>query len=270
MLKKLKYIIITSILTLLFVNCGGEKTSQENIIKLGINGDESIVWETVRDELKKENITLKFVSFGDYIRPNLALQEKEIDLNAFQTEIYFDTFKKEHNLTIENIAYTVIAPMGIYSKKITDLSQLKDNSTVAIPNDSSNSGRALILLQEAGLIKLAEGSGLFPRIKDIISNPKNLKIVELVATQIPRSIDDVDIAVINNGVAVEANYSPLEDSLFLEDAKNEELKPYFNIIASREDNKDNLLVKRVVEVYQSQKIKDLIIEYYKGSSVPVF
>ena len=110
MLKKLKYIIITSILTLLFVNCGGEKTSQENIIKLGINGDESIVWETVRDELKKENITLKFVSFGDYIRPNLALQEKEIDLNAFQTEIYFDTFKKEHNLTIENIAYTVIAP----------------------------------------------------------------------------------------------------------------------------------------------------------------
>ena len=264
MLKKLKYIIITSILTLLFVNCGGEKTSQENIIKLGINGDESIVWETVRDELKKENITLKFVSFGDYIRPNLALQEKEIDLNAFQTEIYFDTFKKEHNLTIENIAYTVIAPMGIYSKKITDLSQLKDNSTVAIPNDSSNSGRALIL------IKLAEGSGLFPRIKDIISNPKNLKIVELVATQIPRSIDDVDIAVINNGVAVEANYSPLEDSLFLEDAKNEKLKPYFNIIASREDNKDNPLVKRVVEVYQSQKIKDLIIEYYKGSSVPVF
>ena len=261
MLKKLKYIIITSILTLLFVNCGGEKTSQENIIKLGINGDESIVWETVRDELKKENITLKFVSFGDYIRPNLALQE---------TEIYFDTFKKEHNLTIENIAYTVIAPMGIYSKKITDLSQLKDNSTVAIPNDSSNSGRALILLQEAGLIKLAEGSGLFPRIKDIISNPKNLKIVELVATQIPRSIDDVDIAVINNGVAVEANYSPLEDSLFLEDAKNEKLKPYFNIIASREDNKDNPLVKRVVEVYQSQKIKDLIIEYYKGSSVPVF
>lgn len=270
MLKKLKYIIITSILTLLFVNCGGEKTSQENIIKLGINGDESIVWETVRDELKKENITLKFVSFGDYIRPNLALQEKEIDLNAFQTEIYFDTFKKEYNLTIENIAYTVIAPMGIYSKKITDLSQLKDNSTVAIPNDSSNSGRALILLQEAGLIKLAEGSGLFPRIKDIISNPKNLKIVELVATQIPRSIDDVDIAVINNGVAVEANYSPLEDSLFLEDAKNEKLKPYFNIIASREDNKDNPLVKRVVEVYQSQKIKDLIIEYYKGSSVPVF
>ena len=160
--------------------------------------------------------------------------------------------------------------MGIYSKKITDLSQLKDNSTVAIPNDSSNSGRALILLQEAGLIKLAEGSGLFPRIKDIISNPKNLKIVELVATQIPRSIDDVDIAVINNGVAVEANYSPLEDSLFLEDAKNEKLKPYFNIIASREDNKDNPLVKRVVEVYQSQKIKDLIIEYYKGSSVPVF
>ena len=270
MLKKLKYIITTTLLTLLFINCGAEKSSQENIIKLGVTGDESVIWETVRDELKKENITLKFVSFGDYIRPNLALQEKEIDLNAFQTEIYFDTFKKEHNLTIENIAYTVIAPMGIYSKKITELSELKNGATVAIPNDSSNSGRALILLQEAGLIKLAENSGLFPRIKDIIYNPKNLEIVELVATQIPRSIDDVDIVVLNNGVAVEANYSPLEDSIFLEDAKNEKLKPYFNIIASREDNKDNPIVKRVVEVYQSQKIKDLIIDYYKGSSVPVF
>lgn len=270
MLKKINYIVLLIVLTLLFIGCGAEKKAQENIIKLGITGDESVVWESVRDELKKENIILKFVSFGDYIRPNLALQEKEIDLNAFQTEIYFDTFKKEHNLTIQNIGYTVMAPMGVYSKKIENLNQLKDNSKVAIPNDSSNSGRALILLQEAGLIKLRENVGLFPRVKDIVDNPKNLKIVELVATQIPRSIDDVDIAVMNNGVAVEANYSPLEDSIFLEDAKNEKLKPYFNIIASREDNKNDAIVRRVVETYQSQKIKDLIIEYYKGSSVPVF
>ncbi|MEG2486936.1 MAG: MetQ/NlpA family ABC transporter substrate-binding protein [Cetobacterium sp.] len=273
-LRILKVIIVLVLLTIGFIGCQKSSDNSVNtdkkVVRLGINGDENVIWENVRDQLAKENIELKFINFADYIRPNLALQDKEIDINAFQTEIYFDNFKKEHKLSIVNLGYTVLAPMGVYSKKITDLSQLKDGATIAIPNDSSNGGRALLLLQDAELIKVNQDSGSFPRVKDIIENPKNLKIVELVATQIPRSIEDVDAAAINNGVAVQAGYSPLADSIYIENFKNERLKSYFNIIASREDNQNNPEIKRVLEVYQTSENKKIIDDYYKGSSIAVF
>ncbi|WP_221892276.1 MetQ/NlpA family ABC transporter substrate-binding protein [Cetobacterium sp. 8H] len=273
-LRILKVIIVLVLSTIGFIGCQKSSDNSVNtdkkVVKLGINGDENVIWENVRDQLAKENIELKFINFADYIRPNLALQDKEIDINAFQTEIYFDNFKKEHKLSIVNLGYTVLAPMGVYSKKITDLSQLKDGATIAIPNDSSNGGRALLLLQDAELIKVNQDSGAFPRVKDIIENPKNLKIVELVATQIPRSIEDVDAAAINNGVAVQAGYSPLADSIYIENFKNERLKSYFNIIASREDNQNNPEIKRVLEVYQTSENKKIIDDYYKGSSIAVF
>ena len=269
--------LVWLLITLAFLQgCGkeaekqGKNAQSSKVIKLGINGDENVVWENVRDILAKENIELKFVNFADYIRPNLALQEKEIDLNAFQTEIYFDNFKKEHNLTIEKLGYTLLAPMGIYSKKVTDISQVKDGGTVAIPNDSANGGRALLLLQDAGFILLNEGVGALPRVKDISENKKNIKIVELTATQIPRSIQDVDAAVINNGVAVQAGYSPLKDSIFIEDPKQERMKLYFNLIASRADNRELPEIKRLVEVYQSPENRKIIEDYYKGSSIPAF
>lgn len=273
-LKILKVVIFLVLSTVGFLGCENSSddssTTEKKVVKLGINGDENVIWENVRDQLAKENIELKFINFADYIRPNLALQDKEIDINAFQTEIYFDNFKKEHKLSIVNLGYTVLAPMGIYSKKLTDLSQLKDEAVVAIPNDSSNGGRALLLLQDVGLISVNKDAGAFPRVKDIIENPKNIKIVELVATQIPRSIEDVDVAAINNGVAVQAGYSPLVDSIFIEDFKNERLKPYFNIIASRDDNQNKPEIKRVLEVYQTAENKKIIDDYYKGSSIAVF
>lgn len=273
-LKILKVVIFLVLSTVGYLGCGNSSDDssivEKKVVKLGINGDENVIWENVRDQLAKENIELKFINFADYIRPNLALQDKEIDINAFQTEIYFDNFKKEHKLSIVNLGYTVLAPMGIYSKKLTDLSKLKDGAVVAIPNDSSNGGRALLLLQDAGLISVNKDAGAFPRVKDIVENPKNIKIVELVATQIPRSIEDVDVAAINNGVAVQAGYSPLADSIFIENFKNERLKPYFNIIASRDDNQNKLEIKRVLEVYQTAENKKIIDDYYKGSSIAVF
>ncbi|MGL5088089.1 MAG: MetQ/NlpA family ABC transporter substrate-binding protein [Cetobacterium sp.] len=272
--KSLKAILLFIIFIVIFVGCGKSEVSQNSsgkkIVKLGISGDENIIWENVKAILAKENIELKFINFSDYIRPNLALEERELDINAFQTEIYFDKFKTEHKLSIVNLGYTVLAPMGIYSKKITELSQLKNKAIIAIPNDISNGGRALLLLQDAGIIELNKTAGVFPRVRDIVSNPKNIKIVELVATQIPRSIEDVDAAAINNGVAVEAGYSPLADSIFIEDFKNERLKPYFNIIASREDNQNNPEIKRVLEVYQTPENKKIIDDYYRGSSIAVF
>lgn len=274
-IKRLIALILGVILSAVaLVGCGQSKGSSNNsekqVIKLGVTGDDHRVWDNIKERLAKENIDLKIVSFSDYIRPNQALNDGEIDANAFQTVAYFETFKKDHSLDLTSIGYTVLAPMGIYSKNIKNLSELQTGSKIAIPNDASNGGRALLLLQEAGLIKLKDGSGILPTVKDIVENPKKLEIISLVATQIPISIQDVTVACINNGVAVDAGYSPLKDSIYIEDIKKESVKSYFNIIAVRTKDKDSKLLKRLVEVYQTEETKKVIQETTKGSSIPVF
>ncbi|MGL5055275.1 MAG: MetQ/NlpA family ABC transporter substrate-binding protein [Fusobacteriaceae bacterium] len=264
------------IITLLtgIIGCGKSedkpKEQSKKVIKLGISGEENIIWESVKTRLAAEGIELKLISFSDYVRPNLALQEKELDANSFQTVIYFDKFKADHKLTIVNAAYTILTPMGIYSKKLTNLSTLKDKAKVAIPNDASNGARGLLLLQDAGLIKLTPRTDGLETVKDIIENPKQLEIIELVATQIPRSLEDIDIAAINNNVAIESGYNPSKDSIFLEDPKQDRMKKYFNIIAVREDNQNNAEIKKLLEIYNTQETRNKIVEYYKGSGVPAF
>jgi D-methionine transport system substrate-binding protein len=249
---------------------GAAASGEKKVIKLGVTGTDSRVWNSVKDKLAKENIDLQIISFSDYVRPNLALAEGEIDANAFQTVAYFDKFKTDHKLDLVSIAYTVLAPMAIYSTKLKNINELKDGAKVAVPNDATNGGRALLLLQAAGFITIKDGVGVTPTVKDITSNPKKLEIIELVATQIPRSIADVDAAVINNGVAVEAGYSPVKDSIYLEDTKKESVKNYFNIVAVRAKDKDNKALKRLIELYQTDDTKKLLEELYKGASIPAF
>lgn len=277
---KFKNIVIgllsTVLITGVFAGCSskGKSTSAskagKQVIKLGVTGDEHKFWDEIKKKLEKENIDLQLVSFSDYIRPNMALAEGEIDANAFQTIVYFNNFIKERKLELTSLGYTVLAPMGVYSKKIKDIKDLKEGGKVSIPNDATNLGRALILLQDAGLIKLKDGSGVTPTLKDIVENKKNLKISELVATQIPRSIEDVDIAVINNGVAVDAGYSPLKDSIYLEDTKKDSVKNYFNIIAVRTKDKDSEKLKKLIQAYQTEETKKIIQEIYKGATLPAF
>ncbi|WP_097027735.1 MetQ/NlpA family ABC transporter substrate-binding protein [Clostridium peptidivorans] len=275
-IKRLAALVLGVVITsTAFVGCGQSKgasadANKKQVIKLGVTGDDHEVWDNVKERLAKENIELKIVSFSDYVRPNMALNDGEIDANAFQTAAYFEQFKKDRNLDLTAIANTVLAPMAIYSSNLKDLKELKNGDKIAIPNDATNGGRALLLLQEAGLIKLKEGSGITPTVKDIVGNHKNLEVIPLVATQIPRSIKDVAAAAINNGVAVEAGYSPLEDSIYVEDTKKESAKNYFNIIAARTKDKDNAALKKLVEVYQTDETKKLIKETTKGSSIPVF
>ena len=275
-IKKLAALVLgVAIIATAFVGCGQSKgasvdASKKQVIKLGVTGDDHKVWDNVKERLAKENIELKIVTFSDYVRPNMALNDGEIDANAFQTVAYFEQFKKDRNLDLTAIANTVLAPMAIYSSNLKDLKELKNGDKIAIPNDATNGGRALLLLQEAGLIKLKEGSGITPTVKDIVENPKNFEVIPLVATQIPRSIKDVAVAAINNGVAVEAGYFPLEDSIYIEDTKKESVKNYFNIIAARTKDKDNAALKKLVEVYQTDETKKLIKETTKGSSIPVF
>lgn len=278
-IKKISTLILGTIITVTaLTGCGNSKTSsaaavdsgKKQVIKLGVTGDDHKLWDRIKVRLAKENIDLQLVSFSDYIRPNEALNDGEIDANAFQTIAYFNKFKSDHKLDLTSIGYTVLAPMAVYSKTVKDIKDVKDGAKVAIPNDASNGGRALILLQDAGLIKLKDGIGITPTVKDIAENEKNLKISELVATQIPRSIQDVDIAVINNGVAVDAGYSPLKDSIYIEDVKKDSVKNYFNIIAVRTKDKDNETLKKLIKVYQTEETKKDIQEIYKGATLPAF
>ncbi|WP_034869239.1 MetQ/NlpA family ABC transporter substrate-binding protein [Clostridium lundense] len=275
-LKKLSAIILSALLAITSLTaCGEKKTSTKpksgkQVIKIGVTGDDHKLWDNIKTRLAKENIELKIITFSDYIRPNMALSEGELDANAFQTIAYFNKFKEDHKLDLTSLGYTLLAPMGIYSDKLKNIKDLKDNGKVAIPNDPTNGGRALLLLQSAGLIKLKDNPGITPTVKDIVANPKNLKISELVATQIPRSIKDVDIAAINNGVAVDANYSPLKDSIYIEDTKNPDTKNYFNIIAVRTKDKNNPALKKLLEIYQGEETKKLISDIYKDSAIPAF
>ena len=248
-MKKVLSLLIAGILSVGMIGCGSgaansndasgsdkkeEAASGEvTTLKVGVNGTDFRLWDSLNERLKDKNIKLEPVSFADYIKPNQALADKEIDLNAFQTEIYFEQFKKDHNLDLTSIGYTFIAPMGIYSNKIKSLDEVQDGATVAIPNDATNGGRALNLLESAGLIKLDGKDTVTPNEKNIVENSKNLKFVSMESVQIPRSLDDVDFAAINTGAATDAGLNPKTDSIYLEDANGDNAKQYYNIIAVR-------------------------------------
>jgi D-methionine transport system substrate-binding protein len=275
--KKFLGLFLTIVLSLgVLAGCGSSNSAgqtsnnKKQVVKIGITGDDHVIWDKVKQNLAKENIDLQIVSFADYVRPNLALSDGEIDLNSFQHYAYLNKFKSEHNLKISAIGETVLAPLGVYSSKIKSVKDIKEGAKIAIPNDATNEGRGLNLLQSAGLIKLKDGVGLLPKLQDITENPKNIQFVELVATQIPRSLQDVDAAIINSGVAIDAKLNPVKDSIYLEDVSNKNAKPYINVIVAKDKDKNNATYKKVVKAYQTDEIKKLIKDTYKGSEIPVF
>lgn len=239
-------------------------------VTLGVVGEVNEPWDYVIEELKeKENIEVELVKFTDYTTPNNALAEGEIDLSSFQTEIFMDNYNRDHGTELTTIGYTVMAPLGLYSDKITDISELKDGDTIAIPNDVSNEGRALILLQTAGLIKLDTAAGLVPTTEDVIENRLNLQFQTLESNQTARALQDVTASVINSGMAVDAGFIPSEDAVFLEPV-TEDSKPYYNVIAALAEDVDNETFQTIVEYYQSEGTAKVIEESSKGSQFPVW
>ena len=251
-------------------NASTEAKKEVKQVKLGVNAGNQDVWNDVIARLKeKEGIAVELVEFTDYVQPNQALENGDVDLNAFQTIIYLERFNKEQGTHIKPIGYTVIAPMGIYSKKIKDVSELKDGDTIAIPEDTSNNSRALRLLHAAGVIKLKDPSNTLATKDDIVENPKNIQIKELPAGQTARALDDVAASLINNGFAVEAGFQPTKDAIFIEEITDSS-KPYYNVIAVKEGNENNEVYKKVVEYYQTEQTAKKIEEVTKGASVPVW
>ena len=263
--KKMTLLLLLIILTTGLSACTNSEAATK--VKIGISGSDTTTWDYVADKAKDEGIEIEIVRFSDYVQPNLALAEGEIDANAFQTVSYFDAFIKEHDLDLVPIATTVIAPMGLYSEKHDTLDSIPDGGTIAIAKEATNMGRGLLLLEEAGLIKLEEGFDGNGSVDKIIDNPKNLKLEKIVAGQTPRVLPDVDASLINNGIAVDAGFNPLGDSIFHED---ETATPYINIIATQAKDKDNETLQKIAEIYQSDDVKDFIIDEYDGNSIPTF
>ena len=236
-------------------------------IKVGTTtGADVEIIEKAAEVAKRNGLEVQIIEFSDYVRPNLALADKDVDVNSFQHLPYLETFNKERGLNLTSIGATYISPIGYYSKKIKSLDELKEGDKLAIPNDPTNGGRALLLLQKAGFITLKEGSGLTATPFDIVENKLKLKIVEMDAAQTPRAMEDVAASAINNTFAIPAGLNPLKDAIYLEDADS----PYVNVVVARPEDKDNPVYKKFVEAYQSQEVAEFILKKFEGATIPAF
>ena len=224
------------------------------------------ILELVKPTLAKEGVDLEIKVFTDYVQPNVQVDEKRLDANYFQTLPYLENFNKGKGTNLVTVVGVHVEPFGGYSKKIKNISELKDGATVAIPNEGSNSGRALLLLQKAGVITLKDPTNALATPKDIASNPKNLKFKELESALLPRVLDQVDLDMINTNYALEAGLNPARDALIIEDAKS----PYVNFLVARPDNKDSAAIQKLAKALTSPEVKAFIEKKYNGAVVPAF
>lgn len=264
-MKKILSFLIVAILVL--SACGGNNGKK---VTIGVASNDTKAWEKVKELAKKDDIDLEIKHFSDYNVPNKALSDGDIDLNAFQHFAFLNQYKKAHKDTnIEALSTTVLAPLGIYSDKVKNIKDVKKGAQVAIPNDVSNQARALKLLESAGLIKLKKNFGLNGTTKDIESNPKDLKIKAVDAQQTARALSDVDISVINNGVATKAGKDAKKDPIYLEKASSDAVKPYINVVAVNSKDKDNKTYKKIIELYHSKEAQKALKEDTKDGEKPV-
>ncbi|POF86929.1 MetQ/NlpA family ABC transporter substrate-binding protein [Pseudomonas putida] len=224
------------------------------------------ILEFVKPVLAKEGVDLKVKVFTDYVQPNVQVAEKRLDANFFQHQPYLDEFNKAKGTNLVSVAGVHLEPLGAYSSKLKKLDELPSGATVVIPNDATNGGRALLLLDKAGVISLKDKSNILSTVKDITTNTKNLKFRELEAATIPRVLTQVDLALINTNYALEAKLDPSKDALVIEGSDS----PYVNILVARPDNKDSDAMKKLVAALHSPEVKAFITEKYKGAVLPVF
>lgn len=233
-------------------------------IKVGVSpGEHAEIMEEVAKVAAPKGLNIEVIEFSDYVVPNQALNDGDLNANSFQHRPYLENQIKDRGFELVEVGTTITTPMGVYSDKIKDLAELPEGGNVAIPNDPTNGGRALLVLQDLGVIKLAEGTGLVPSPLDVTENPKNLKFLELDAAQLPRALADADIAIINTNYALAAGLNPKEDAIASEKADS----PYVNIIVVRKGDEGAAWVKPLVEAYHSPEVKKFIDDKYQGSVI---
>ena len=273
MKKTAALFVILLVLVSSIAGCSDKKTapvisaSKNAVLKVGATPlPHAEILKVIQPILAREGVELRIVEFTDYVRPNVALAEKELDANFFQHIPYLQQFATDRGLALTYTISVHIEPMGIYSKKIKNLTDLPNGSQVAIPNDPTNGGRALMLLVQAGLLKMKEGVGVKGTIRDVSDNPKKLVIKELEAPLLPRALEDVAIAVINSNYALEAGLNPVKDSLFIERKES----PYANVLAVRKGDEKRPEIVKLSKALTSPDVKKFIEDKYKGAVVPAF
>ena len=276
-MKKLLF-VLTAVFFLLA--CGGEKKEAQTggdtksaesgkLEKLVVGATpvpHQELLELIKDDLKAEGVDLEIVQFNDYVQPNNLLVTKELDANFFQHIPYMEEFAKEKNLELVSAGGIHVEPMAVYSTKIKNVSELKDGDTILIPNDPTNGGRALILLDKAGVIKLSDNKKLLATVNDITENPKNIKIAQLAPEQLASRLDEVAGAIINSNFALDAQLSFKDDTIITEDKDS----PYVNIVAVLKGREGEEKIKKLVKALQSEKVRKFIEEKYTGSVIPAF
>ncbi len=265
-MKKTLATLALSLVAAAAVFAGGQKDG--SVLKVGATPEpHAEILNLIKDDLAAQGITLQVIEFTDYVVPNEALESGEIDANYFQHLPYLESFNTERGYHLVNAGGIHIEPFALYSKKYKSLSAIPNGATVAIPNDPTNGGRALLLLQSAGLIKLKANAGITATTLDIASNPKNLKFREVEAASLPRVLPDVDLAAINGNYALDAGLSASKDGLFVEGADS----PYVNVVAVKKGNENNAAIKALVKALQSEKVKSWIKKNYpNGDVIAVF
>jgi D-methionine transport system substrate-binding protein len=254
------------IFALLFCMAASAATADDHI-KLGVTaGPHAQIAEVAKKVAARDGLVIDIVEFNDYIQPNAALDAGDLDANSYQHLPFLKTQIQARGYKITPVGNTVNFPMGFYSHRYKSLAAIPDGGQIGIQNDPSNSGRALELLQKFGVIKLKNGADVTATVQDIIENPKHLKIVQVDAAQLPRSLDDLDAAAINTNYAVTAGLVPTRDAIALEDAKG----PYANLLVVRTADKDKPWVAKLVRAYQSPEVRDYVKANFAGSVVPAY
>lgn len=274
-MKKVLAVVLSAVVCLgAFTGCGGGKDkSSEDSKKIVIGASPSPhadILKVAAKELKKDGYTLEIKEYSDYVQPNTALDSGDLDANYFQHKPYLDNFNDEKGTKLESAAVIHYEPFGIFPGKTKSLKDVKNGASVAVPNDTTNEARALLLLEAEGFIQLKKDAGLTATKKDIVKNPKNLDIKEIEAAQIPRSLKDVDLAVVNGNYAIEADLKVDKDALAVEDADSIGAKTYGNIIAVHKGDTKKASVKALVKALKSDTVKKYMNEHYEGAVVPLF
>jgi D-methionine transport system substrate-binding protein len=240
----------------------GAALAQDKPIKVGVTaGPHAQIFEQVKKVAERDGLKIQVVEFSDYVQPNAALAAGDLDANSYQHKPYLDQQVKDRGYKLVSAAYTVNFPIGIYSKKVKSLKDLKDGARFGMPNDPTNGGRVLLLLQDQGLIKLKPEAGLKATPLDVIENPKKIKFIEVDAAQLPRTLDDLDAAGINTNFALSAGLNPVKDAIAREGAKS----PYVNILVVRDADKGKPWVAKLVKAYHSDEVRNYIQNEFKGS-----
>ena len=228
------------------------------------------ILNVAKDILAEQGITLEVVEFSDYVQPNLVTESGEVDANYFQHTPYLESFNEENGTHLVSVGAIHYEPFGIYPGKSNDLANIADGATIAVPNDTTNEARALQLLAAQGLITVRDGAGLTATVNDITENSHNLQIEEIEAAQLPRTVQDVDFAVINGNYAMEAGFSVGKDALATEDASSEAAQTYANVLVVKEGNENNPAIQALLKALQSDEVKNYIDQTYDGAVVAIF